>query len=195
MEKRSKYNLHFLPEDYQKHILFLKEQEGFSFSISNPRATKLGDYRYNYRSKRHHITVNIDLEPIYFLITYLHEVAHKMCQDQFGRSASPHGKEWKSIFVSLLWNAKMELNHSTENQEILLGFIANPKARFQKHRKEKGNVTVDDLTPNTIFELEKGRIFKIIHKRRTRYLCEDIKTKKQYTVIGSAEVKNVISNG
>lgn len=195
MKKRSKFNLHFLPEDYQKHILFLKQQEGFSFTLSNPRASKLGDYRYNPSSKSHHITVNIDLEPIYFLITFLHEVAHKMCYDEYGRKATPHGKEWKSYFVSLLWNAKQELQHSEEQNQIILFFIANPKAKFQKPKTNSDAISVEDLPPGSIFEMEKGRTFKLLHKRRTRFLCEDTQSKQQFTILGTAEVKKIIHKG
>ena len=91
-EPRSKFNIRFLSKDFQEYILNIKKNEGFTLVLSNPRKSKLGDYRYNHKLKSHHITINIDLEPIYFMVTYLHEVAHKMCWDQFNHKAKPHGQ-------------------------------------------------------------------------------------------------------
>ncbi len=194
-EQRSKFNLKFLPEDFQEHILSIKEKEGFALTLTNPRKSKLGDYRYNLRTKSHHITINIDLEPIYFLITYLHEVAHKMCWDQFKRSAQPHGQEWKSLFVSLLWNAKHEIQLSDSNNEIILSFISNPQARFQKFNNCDDYLKVSDLKPDSIFELDDGKTFQLISKRRTRFLCLNTDNKKEYTVLGKTPVKKIHSGG
>jgi len=194
-EQRSKFNLRFLPEDFQQHILEIKNKEGFMLTLSIPRKSKLGDYRYNYRSKSHQITINIDLEPIYFLITYLHEVAHKMCWDQFQKKAQPHGKEWKSLFVSLLWNAKHSIEHTDTNKKIILEFINNPKARFQKVDVHDELLKVRELTPESIFELEDGEIFQLINKRRTRFLCVNITDKKEYTILGTTAVKKIHSGG
>lgn len=194
-EQRSKFNLKFLPEDFQAHILSIKEAEGFSLTLSKPRKSKLGDYRYNFRSKSHHITINIDLEPIYFLITYLHEVAHKMCWDQFKNKAQPHGKEWKSLFVSLMWNAKHQIKLSDSDNEIILGFISNPQARFQKHLSNDNYLKVSDLLPDSVFELDDGKTFQLISKRRTRFLCLNTINKKEYTVLGNTPVKKIHSGG
>jgi hypothetical protein len=195
-EQRSKFNLKFLPEDFQEHILNIKKKEGFSLTLSNPRKSKLGDYRYNYRTKSHQITINIDLEAIYFLITYLHEVAHKMCWDQYKRKAQPHGKEWKSLFVSLLWSAKYQIKLSDSDNEIVLGFINNPQARFQKFNScDDYYLKVSDLQPNSIFELQDGKIFQLISKRRTRFLCLNTVNKKEYTVLGTTPVNKIHSGG
>ena len=45
---RSKYNINFLPEDFQIYILNKIQSEGISFRISSPRKSKLGDYKYIY---------------------------------------------------------------------------------------------------------------------------------------------------
>ena len=92
---RSKYNIDFLPEDFQKYILKKIQSEGISFRISSPRKSKLGDYKYIYFKKIHAISVNIDLSEIQFLITFIHELAHKKCYDIYAGRVSAHGKEWK----------------------------------------------------------------------------------------------------
>ena len=194
-EKRSKFNIKFLPKDFQKHILNIKQKESFSLTLSNPRKSKLGDYRYNHKFKSHHITINIDLEPIYFMVTYLHEVAHKMCWDQFNHKAKPHGQEWKHLFVSLLWNFKSQIKLSHSDNEIILNFISNPQARFQKFNNCKNDLKVSNLKPESIFELESGETFQLIKKRRTRFLCLNTKNKQQYTILGNTLIKKIHSGG
>ena len=194
-EQRSKFNLKFLPKDFQEHILNIKKKEGFSLTLSNPRKSKLGDYRYNHKFKSHHITINIDLEPIYFMVTYLHEVAHKMCWDQFNLKAKPHGQEWKHLFVSLLWNFKSQIKLSDSDNELILNFISNPQARFQKFNNCENDLKVSNLKPQSIFELEGGETFQLIKKRRTRFLCLNTINNQQYTIQGNTLVKKIHSGG
>ena len=193
--QRSKFNLKFLPEDFQKHILNLKEKEGFLLILSNPRKSKLGDYRYSHKFKSHQITINIDLDPIYFMVTYLHEVAHKMCWDQFNSKAKPHGQEWKQLFVSLLWNFKSQIKLSNSDNEILLHYISNPQARFQKFNNSDSDLKVSNLRPGSIFELEDGKTFQLIKKRRTRFLCLNTINNQQYTILASTLIKKIHTGG
>ena len=194
-EPRSKFNIRFLSKDFQEYILNIKKNEGFTLVLSNPRKSKLGDYRYNHKLKSHHITINIDLEPIYFMVTYLHEVAHKMCWDQFKQKAKPHGQEWKNIFVSLLWNFKSQIKLSHSDNEIILNFISNPQARFNKFNNSDTDLKVSNLKPGSIFELEDGKTFQLIKKRRTRFLCVNTINKNQYTILASTLVTKIHSGG
>ena len=194
-EPRSKFNLKFLSKDFQEYILNIKKNEGFTLVLSNPRKSKLGDYRYNHKLKSHHITINIDLEPIYFVVTYLHEVAHKMCWDQFKRKAKPHGQEWKNIFVSLLWNFKSQIKLSHSDNEIILNFISNPQARFNKFNNSDTGLKVRNLKIGSIFELEDGKTFQLIKKRRTRFLCLNTINKQQYTILETTLIKKIHSGG
>lgn len=59
--------------DYCHQLLY---RYGFRLKITRSRKTKLGDYRFLSVQKKHVITVNHDLNPFQFLITYIHEVAH-----------------------------------------------------------------------------------------------------------------------
>jgi len=43
----------------------------FILRISTPRKTKLGDYKYDFISRKHYISVNNDLKPDAFLFTFL----------------------------------------------------------------------------------------------------------------------------
>ena len=190
---RSKYNIDFLPEDFQKYILKKIQSEGISFRISSPRKSKLGDYKYIYSKKIHAISVNIDLSEIQFLITFIHELAHKKCYDIYAGRVSAHGKEWKTLFVELLLEAKKELTLSSEWKEVLMNNVSQPKATFREFSKGgEEHVLVSELNMHSKFELKNGRKFQLIKKRRTRYLCSDLINGQLYTVSGKAPVERLI---
>ena len=190
---RSKYNIDFLPEDFQKYILKKIQSEGISFRISSPRKSKLGDYKYIYSKKNHAISVNIDLSEIQFLITFIHELAHKKCYDIYAGRVSAHGKEWKTLFVELLLEAKKELTLSSEWKEVLMNNVSQPKATFREFSKGgEEHVLVSELNMHSKFELKNGRKFQLIKKRRTRYLCSDLINGQLYTVSGKAPVERLI---
>ena len=152
---RSKYNINFLPEDFQNYILNKIQSEGISFRISSPRKSKLGDYKYIYSKNIHAISINIDLSEIQFLITFIHELAHKKCYDLYAGRVSAHGKEWKTLFVELLLEAKKELTLSSEWEEVLMNNVSKPKASFREFSKgSEDHVLVSELNMHSKFELK-----------------------------------------
>ena len=190
---RSKHNINFLPEDFQNYILLKIKSESIHFRISSPRKSKLGDYRYNYDKKSHSISVNIDLSQVQFLITFIHELAHKKCFEKYSNSVSSHGEEWKMIFVELLRQARSELILTEEGEATFISNILNPKATFMKiDKSDDGHVLVLDLAIESKFELRSGRKFQLIKKRRTRYLCTDLNNGQLYAVLGVTPIKRLI---
>ncbi len=190
---RSKHNINFLPEDFQNYIFFKIKSESIHFRISSPRRSKLGDYRYNYDKKSHSISVNTDLSQVQFLITFIHELAHKKCFEKYSNSVSSHGEEWKMIFVELLRQARSELILTEEEEATFMSNILNPKATFIKIDKSvDGHVLVLDLAIESKFELRSGRRFQLIKKRRTRYLCTDLNNGQLYAVLGVTPIKRLI---
>lgn len=190
---RSKYNINFLPTDFQNYILNKIQTEGVYFKISSPRKSKLGDYKYNYSKKSHAISINIDLSEIQFLITFIHELAHKKCYDLYSGGVSSHGKEWKMIFVQLLLEAREELILSPYWEEVLMENVHSPKATYTECDSSlEGGVSVSDLHIQSKFELKNGRRFQLIKKRRTRYLCTDLNNGQFYTVSGKAIIERLI---
>ena len=69
--------------------------------IVNERVTRHGDYR-KMPSGAHQITVNSNLNKFRFLITLVHEIAHLVAFERFGRNIKPHGSEWKFTFQQLM---------------------------------------------------------------------------------------------
>ena len=43
-----------------------------------------------------------NLNPYRFLMTLVHEVAHLVAFQKYGRAIKPHGKEWKFTFQTLM---------------------------------------------------------------------------------------------
>ena len=91
-----------LPENAISYCVQLWEESPFYFFVKPPRNTKLGDFRYRKDRSIQTITLNSDLNPFQFLLTFIHEVAHLRAFDRFGTTHSPHGSEWKTLFKQLL---------------------------------------------------------------------------------------------
>src|SRR5689334_10544417 len=66
----------------------------FELKITKSRQTKVGDFTSR-RTKSHpRITLNHDLNPYLFLVTFVHEVAHLHVYLRHGNRVDPHGDEW-----------------------------------------------------------------------------------------------------
>jgi hypothetical protein len=176
----------------------LYEKLGFEFKITRSRNTKLGDFRYYGSTNKAVITVNNDLNPYAFLITYLHEVAHLLTHNEFKGTVNPHGKEWKSVFIRL---TQPVLNDEVFPPTVLAAltrYFKNPKASscadpnlyraLQQFNGESEKKILDTVDLDSTFEFNK-RTFQKIEKRRTRWVCLEIKSKKKYLIPGVAEVK------
>ena len=91
----------YLPE-HAVHLCFeLIKNNSVHLKIVNERQTRHGDYRRNLNGK-HEITVNGSLNKYRFLITLVHEIAHLVAFEKYGRLIKPHGDEWKSTFQRLM---------------------------------------------------------------------------------------------
>ena len=203
-EKRAKYNsilTKYVPLEYVEIVSNLLLTHTVIFKIVKPRKTKLGDFRAGIKNEKHQITVNGDLNKYSFLITTLHEFAHLVTYEEYGRSAAPHGKEWKNNFTKLLVPVidKGHLPKSIEN--ALIKSLTNVKAssctdvNLQRvlltFDERKDNLsTLESLEKNSIFELN-GRLFEKGVLRRTRFLCKEQDGKRQFLVNRLALVKEV----
>lgn len=189
----------FVPIESIDYIDMLVQTLGVNFKVVNPRKTKLGDCRYPRPGKKAiTITVNSDLPKLQFLITTIHELAHAKTFREFGYKVAPHGNEWKNNF-KLLFNPLLKpaiLSH--EEIEVIAHLLSNVKASSCSNIKLndflfKNNdevIFLKDIDPSQIFELNKRR-FKIISKARTRFLCAEVTTGKQYKIHGLANIKYI----
>jgi hypothetical protein len=191
-----------LPQPAIPYCINLWQKVPFSFKVLSPRVSKLGDFRYRKDRKIQTITINADLNPYQFLLTYIHEVAHLHAFEKFGMSHSPHGQEWKKEFQSLM---EPILNDSVFPKDILIplrNHMKNPSASSARDlflmkemskydipaQAQEEEVFLSDLMPGKQFILS-GRKFKKGETRRTRVLCEEVDSGRKYLVSRLAKVK------
>lgn len=185
----------------------------FLLEITKPRESRYGDYRPlppspNNRGAAHKITVNGNLPPQAFLLTYLHEVAHMMVIRLIPHRVSAHGVEWKSIFSQMLQPMLRPEVFDPEVLPAMIVYAKDPKASSATdpdlmRALHFGNMDdgaegalsskvkpLMDYQPSAGFRFKlKGRTFEVEEKARTTYLCKEIKTGKLYKVKGMAPVE------
>lgn len=186
----------YLPLNTSGYVLELLLKYPVKFKIVNPRKSKLGDFRASNKSGHCQITVNKDLEPLNFLITTVHEIAHLYNWMEFKGKISPHGKEWKNEYKKLfqpLLNTECLLE---EEIKILKSHLSNPKAsscsdtKLTNYFRKEGVKRVEELPIGSSFILN-GRTFTSEKKLRKRFLCLEQESKRKYYVNGLAEIEEV----
>ncbi|WP_341228147.1 SprT-like domain-containing protein [uncultured Arcticibacterium sp.] len=191
-----------VPSAALEYCTNLWEEAPFSFSISKTRSSCLGNYKF--QNGHHTISVNHDLNPYNFLITYIHEVAHQRVfikyQKNIKKRPAPHGKEWKTNFQHLMIPLLNEAVFPLEILKPLAAHMLNPAASSTRDAKlmkaikafNKGDlseVVYLENVPNGQSFIFKNRKFQKIEKRRTRALCLDLETKRKYTIPLMAEIE------
>jgi hypothetical protein len=189
-----------MPEGAVMYCFQLWKQQPFNFFITKSRSSKLGDFRYRRDKKIQTITINHNLSPYQFLITYVHEVAHFRAFEKYGLSIKPHGAEWKQTFRELMLPVLSDKVFPKDIYLALMLHMRNPKAstggdlflaKMLKGYDTKATAETSlllDLSLGEVFIL-KGRIFRKDLVRRTRILCEELSTGKKYLISAHAEVK------
>ena len=173
----------------------------FELKLAKSRQTKVGDFTSK-RSKSHpRITLNNDLNPYLFLTTYIHEVAHLQVFLRFGHRIDPHGEEWKQKFTDLMIPVLWEQIYPEGILHELRRHMINPKASsfadtklteaFRQFDKNKTHAAVLSQLPEGSTFLLQGRYFKKGKLRRTRVLCKELKSKRDYLVPADALVDDV----
>lgn len=203
-EKVSSSLKKYIPQEFIPYVIELMFSERLSFKISKPRKTKAGDYRPPFQGQPHRISVNGDLNPYAFLITTIHEFAHMTTHIKYGPHVKSHGAEWKSEFKRLLIPVLEKKSLPEGVEKALLRSLNNLKASsctdlhlsraLKKYNNDdKSVVLLEDLSNNSYFRLNK-KTFQRGVLRRTRYLCKEINTGKNYLVNRLAEVEPLENN-
>lgn len=190
----------YCPSAAVQYCYQLWQKDNFVFKIKKERTTKLGDYRYTPASQYpHQITINHTLNQYSFLITYIHEVAHLHTFTRYKRKVLPHGKEWKRNFQQLMLPL---LNEQIFPQDILFPlqqYMQNPKASScSDMHLFKALQVYSTSTKPLLLELStgetfvlNGRVFEKGATRRTRVVCKERNTGKQYTISAQAPVERM----
>ncbi len=189
-----------MPGPAAQYCLKLYNYYGFEFRIKKARQTKLGDYRFDPAIKKHVITINNDLNPYAFLITYLHEVAHLITYDEYGRSVNPHGDEWKNNFRKVSQPVLSSNVFPEPVYHTFKNYLKNPKAAscsdpvlhnlLKKFDRPNGKVMLSSLHVGDSFVFN-SKAFRYLEKKRTRILAQDLNSKRKYMISQLAEVKKL----
>ena len=190
----------YLPENTIDPILQLITDHTINLNIKRKRSTKFGDFRLPSKGKAARISINTDLNKYAFLITLVHEIAHWFVWAKYKnyREIQPHGIEWKRTFSGLMYPFLNSEVFPQELLKILKKHMQNPKASSSADVALVKSLRKYDANNNNslrIYDLEIGQSFifkripfKIIEKKRTRYLCRDESTKKLFLINGLAEI-------
>lgn len=188
----------YIPERAIDQAFDLIMKWNVHLKIVNERVTRHGDYR-KMPDGRHQITVNASLNKYRFLITLIHEIAHLVAFEKYGRYIKPHGVEWKTTFRQLM----LPYIHPEVFPSRLLPVIAhhfkNPRASSDTDEKlalalkqydpANDKNYIFELPLGSVFRLYNGRIFKKGNKRVKRYECVELNTGKIYLFNPNAEVE------
>lgn len=196
----------YVPERAVDYVLAWILTYPFHLTITKGRDSKYGDYRFvPGNPASHHISVNEDLPPQAFLLTYLHEVAHMMVVRLFPNRVKPHGPEWQNIFSQIL---QPMLRPDVFDEVVLPAmrkYARKPKAssasdpallkalHFPDHENDKGERTLMSYSPQAGFRFQlKSRTFEVQQLRGKNYLCKELTSGKLYVVKALAPVLPVV---
>jgi hypothetical protein len=189
----------YLPERAVAPCLELIKHSGVHLKIVNQRITRHGDYR-KMPNGSHQITVNASANSYSFLITLIHEIAHLLAFEKYGRRIRPHGPEWKHTFQYLMLPFIRPEIFPNKLLPVVAQHFRNPKAssdtdaklslalkQFDIQHPDKSFVF--ELPHGSIFKLHNGRQYKKGNKRVKRYECIEVASGKLYLFQPNAEVE------
>ena len=196
--------LKYLPQESYEPVLVYIYEYKVQLTIARSRQSILGDYRHAHLGKGHRISVNGDLNKYAFLITLLHEIAHLITFEKYGRTVQPHGKEWKQNFSNLLLKFVGKNIFPNDVEDALDKSIKNPAASSCADEKllrvlkeydtpKDGMKFLEHLPEAAVFKIKGDRIFLKGEKVRKRFKCKEMATGKWYLFSPVYEVETIKS--
>jgi hypothetical protein len=188
----------YLPSHAVSPLFKLIEQNNIHLKIVNERVTRHGDYRRK-ENGVHQITINANLNKFRFLITLVHEIAHLLAFERFGRTIKPHGREWKFTFQQMMLPFIRPEIFPVQLLPLIAKHFKNPKASsdtdaqlsvaLKSYDPENDKNYVFELPLGGVFRIYNGKVFKKGAKRRKRYECVEMDTGRIYLFQPNAEVE------
>lgn len=191
--------LKYLPEHAVHPCFELIKANHVHLKIVDERQTRHGDYRRR-PDGSHQITVNASLNKYRFLITLIHEIAHLVAFEKYGRTILPHGAEWKHTFQRLMIPFIRPEIFPHNLLPLLARHFKNPKAssdtdatlalalkQFDERNTEKNYIF--EIPYGSQFRIDNGKVFKKIALRVKRYECIEVLTGRVFLFQPNAEVE------
>lgn len=188
----------YIPEHAVKPVFELIVANQVHLKIVNERQTRHGDYRRGHTGK-HEITVNASLNKYRFLMTLIHEIAHLVAFEKFGRNIKPHGDEWKFTFQRLMVPFIRPEIFPGQLLPLLARHFKNPSASsdtdttlslaLKQYDAQNDKSYVFEIPYGSVFRIKNGKIFKKLAVRTKRFECIEISSGKTYLFNPNAEVE------
>lgn len=191
----------YLPKNAVEPVFELIMHYHVHLKIVGERVTRHGDYRRNEDGK-HLITINSNLNPYRFLMTMIHEIAHLVAIQKYGKLIKPHGVEWKSTFQLLMVPFLNPLVFPSDLLPLLANHFRNPSAssdtdarlsiamkRFDIQDDNCKTCFIYEIPIGSHFKTHNGKVFKRGPLRIKRFECLEIDSGKLYTFKANAEVE------
>ena len=189
----------YLPEHAVHHCFELIKANHVHLKIVNERQTRHGDYRKDAQGY-HLITVNASLNKYRFLITLIHEIAHLVAFEKFGRHIKPHGQEWKYTFQQLMVPFIRPEIFPNKVLPLIARHFRNPSASSDTDAllsvalkeyddKERIKNYIFEIPIGAKFRIHNGKVFKKIALRVKRYECIELQSGRVYLFQPNAEVE------
>lgn len=187
----------YLPEHAVKPVFQLIVDHQVHLKIVNERVTRHGDYRS--LAGKHEITVNANLNKYRFLMTLIHEIAHLVAFEKYGRNIKPHGNEWKYVFQQLMVPYIRPEIFPNQLLPLLARHFRNPSASsdtdttlalaLKQYDAANDKHYVFEVPYGSLFRIKNGKIFRKGAQRTKRFECEEVATRKVYLFNPNAEVE------
>ena len=191
--------LKYIPEHAVKPVFELIKENQVHLKIVNERQTRHGDYRKAMNGK-HEITVNANLNHYRFLITLIHEIAHLVAFEKFGRNIKPHGNEWKYTFQHMMVPFIRPEIFPHQILPLIANHFKNPTASsdtdarlafaLKQFDERKPDVHyIHEVPSGSYFRIKNGRIFQKKGLRVKRYECLEVNSGRLFLFNANAEVE------
>lgn len=188
----------YIPQQAVAPVFELIVQNEVHLKIVQERVTRHGDYRRGISGK-HEITVNSNLNKYKFLITLIHEIAHLVAFEKFGRNIKPHGQEWKYTFQRLMIPFIRPEIFPSQLLPLLARHFKNPTASsdtdallalaLKYFDAPSDKSFVFNIPTGSIFRIHNGKVFKKGNLRVKRYECTEISSGRVFLFNPNAEVE------
>src|SRR5690625_3415985 len=187
----------YLPERAVDPVFELVKEYGIYLKIVSERKTRHGDYR-RLENGQHQITINSNLNKYRFIITTVHEIAHLVAFEKYGRFIKPHGREWKITFQHLMLPFLKPEIFPKDLLPLLTRHFKNPKASsdtdahlsiaLKSYDPKNDKTFISEIPYSSTIRIYSGKVFKKGPKRIKRYECIELATGRIYVFQPNAEV-------
>jgi hypothetical protein len=188
----------YIPTASTELVIELLNKYPHVLKIVNQRQTKHGDFRKT-NGGTYQITINNSLNQYQFLLTLVHEIAHLATHLKY-KCVKPHGIEWKISFQHLMLPFVHPDIFPMSILPYLANYLKNPKASTDtdvnlslamKHFNKKSDKSfIFEVPLNGAFTF-RNKTYIRQNKRRTRFECLELRSKKLYLFNQNVEVELV----